>query len=75
MQMGSYRLSSPVLLAPMAGVINRPFRRLCCAYGAGLATSERVIADPTLGASRTLRQRLDQRGEPRRGRCRSPAPM
>lgn len=65
MQIGSYRLSSPVLLAPMAGVTNRPFRRLCCAYGAGLATSERVIADPALGSSRKPRQRLDQRSEPR----------
>ena len=41
---GSYNLQSRVLLAPMAGVTDLPFRQLCQAYGAGLTTSEMVIA-------------------------------
>ena len=48
MHIGSYQLTSPALLAPMAGVTDRPFRQLCRDLGAGLATSEMVTSDPTL---------------------------
>lgn len=55
LQIGSYRLDNRVLLAPMAGVADLPFRRLCRALGAGLAVSEMVSAKPELrGHRRTL---------------------
>ena len=63
MQIGSYVLSSPVILAPMAGVTDRPFRQLCRQLGAGLAVSEMVTSNALLWqAAKTLR-RLDHRGE------------
>ncbi|MDH5483634.1 MAG: tRNA dihydrouridine synthase DusB [Gammaproteobacteria bacterium] len=63
MQIGPYHLTSPVFLAPMAGVTDRPFRQLCRQLGAGLAVSEMVSADPTLRNSRKTRLRLDHEGE------------
>jgi len=63
MQIGPYQLTSPVLLAPMAGVTDRPFRQLCRELGAGLATSEMVTSDPGLRHSRKTRLRLDHSGE------------
>jgi tRNA-dihydrouridine synthase B len=64
MRIGPYKLANNLLLAPMAGVTDRPFRRLCRRLGAGLAVSEMVSANSTLyGNARTLR-RLDHRGEP-----------
>lgn len=63
MQLGPYSLSSPVFLAPMAGVTDRPFRQLCHAMGAGLVVSEMVTAEPHLRNSRKTRQRMDHRGE------------
>ena len=63
MQIGPYQLTSPVLLAPMAGVTDRPFRQLCRDLGAGLATSEMISSDPSLRNSRKTRQRLDHSGE------------
>ena len=63
MQIGSIRLANPLILAPMAGVTDRPFRQLCRRLGAGLAVSEMVAADPSLWGSRKSRQRLDHRGE------------
>jgi nifR3 family TIM-barrel protein len=41
---GSLRVWPPVVLAPMAGVTNYPFRLLCRRFGAGLAVSEMVMA-------------------------------
>ncbi len=64
MRIGPYDLSAPVLLAPMAGVSDQPFRRLCRRFGASLAISEMVGADPRLWDSRKTRLRLDQTGEP-----------
>ena len=63
MQIGPYHLTSPVFLAPMAGITDRPFRQLCRELGAGLAVSEMVTADPTLRNSRKTRLRLDHSGE------------
>ncbi len=46
----------PVVLAPMAGVTNYPFRRLCRRFGAALYVSEMVTARPLVeGNARTLR--------------------
>ncbi len=39
MQIGPYKLSSPFVLAPMAGVTDKPFRALCRRFGAGMTTS------------------------------------
>ena len=64
MQIGPYFLDSPVILAPMAGVSDRPFRLLCRQLGAGLAVSEMVSADTRLWDSRKTRLRLDHAGEP-----------
>jgi len=52
------------LLAPMAGISDRPFRSLCRHLGAGLAVSEMVSADASLYATCKSRQRLDHQGEP-----------
>lgn len=56
---GPYRLRSPFVLAPMAGVTDRPFRALCRRYGAGLTTSEMTTADISLWQSAKSRRRLD----------------
>jgi nifR3 family TIM-barrel protein len=44
--LGSLRVWPPVVLAPMAGVTNYPFRLICRRFGAGLAVSEMVMARP-----------------------------
>jgi tRNA-dihydrouridine synthase B len=64
MQIGPHRLSSRLVLAPMAGVTDRPFRILCRHLGAGLAISEMVSADPSLRVTRKSQLRIDHRGEP-----------
>ena len=64
MRIGPYSLGGNVVLAPMAGVTDRPFRTLCRAHGAALAASEMVHSDPKLRGSRKSRLRADHRGEP-----------
>lgn len=44
MYIGPIEVSPPVVLAPMAGVTNAPFRRLCREFGAGLYVSEMIGA-------------------------------
>ncbi|GEN23900.1 tRNA-dihydrouridine synthase B [Halomonas cupida] len=61
---GPHRLTSRVILAPMAGVTDRPFRALCRQLGAGLVVGEMLIADPALWNTRKSRLRMDHRGEP-----------
>ncbi len=63
MQIGPYKLANRLILAPMAGVTDRPFRQLCRRLGAGLAVSEMVTADASLWGSRKTVRRLDHRGE------------
>ena len=41
---GDHLVEVPVVLAPMAGVTNRAFRRMCREYGAGLYVSEMVTS-------------------------------
>jgi tRNA-dihydrouridine synthase B len=60
---GHYVLSSPVVLAPMAGVTDRPFRELCRRFGAGLAVSEMLTSDSSQWGSRKSQLRMDHRGE------------
>lgn len=62
-QIGPYQIDSQVLLAPMAGITDRPFRRLCRELGAGLVVSEMVTADSSLWTSRKSQLRLDHQGE------------
>ena len=64
MHIGPYLVSPSLVLAPMAGVSDRPFRQLCRRLGAGLAVSEMVSADRRLWDSRKTRLRLDHAGEP-----------
>jgi len=59
MQIGPYELSSPFVLAPMAGVTDAPFRRLCRRFGAGMTTSEMTTADTSLWKTAKSRHRLD----------------
>jgi tRNA-dihydrouridine synthase B len=63
MFIGSYRLKNNLLLAPMAGITDRPFRQLCRNLGAGLAVSEMVSADVSLWGTRKSVKRLDYQGE------------
>ena len=60
---GPYRLSNPLILAPMAGVTDQPFRRLCRRLGAGMAVAEMVTSDTRLWQSRKTQQRLIHRDE------------
>ena len=63
-KIGPYELPSNVLLAPMAGVTDRPFRMLCRKFGAGLAASEMLSADVRLWDTPKSRRRMDHTGEP-----------
>ena len=61
---GPYQLPNPVMLAPMAGVTDRPFRQLCRRLGAGWVVGEMVTADPSLWHTRKSKLRMDHQGEP-----------
>ena len=63
MQIGSYTLRSNLILAPMAGVTDRPFRQLCRSMGAGFAVSEMVSSNSALRGSKQTLRRMDHRGE------------
>ena len=63
-KIGPYTLPNPLIVAPMAGVTDRPFRLLCRRMGAGLAVSEMVIADSRLWHTRKSQTRLNHDGEP-----------
>jgi tRNA-dihydrouridine synthase B len=64
MKIGPHTLPSNIVLAPMAGVTDRPFRILCRRFGAGLAASEMLSADVRLWDTPKSRRRMDHRGEP-----------
>ncbi len=63
MQIGPYKLRNQLVLAPMAGVTDRPFRQLCKKLGAGLAVSEMVSCNSALWGSRQTLRRMDHEGE------------
>ncbi|RPI09358.1 MAG: tRNA dihydrouridine synthase DusB, partial [Zetaproteobacteria bacterium] len=63
MRIGPYELANNVILAPMAGVTDRPFRQLCRNMGAGLAVSEMVTSNSLLYGSAKTRRRADHEGE------------
>jgi tRNA-dihydrouridine synthase B len=64
MRIGAHALGNGLFVAPMAGITDRPFRRLARRFGAALAVSEMVSARPELRESRKTRLRLDHAGEP-----------
>ena len=64
LHIGPYRLGGRAVLAPMAGVTDLPFRRLCRRMGAALAAGEMLSADPRLWDTRESRRRRDHSGEP-----------
>ena len=59
LRIGPYTLPSPFVLAPMAGVTDAPFRRICRRFGAGMTTSEMTTADTSLWQTPKSRLRLD----------------
>lgn len=61
---GPYHFQNPLVLAPMAGVTDRPFRQLCRNLGAGMTVSEMVSSRPDLRNTRKSQLRLDHQGEP-----------
>ena len=64
MRIGLHDIDPPLILAPMAGVTDKPFRLLCKRLGAGYAVSEMTTSDPRLWRTRKSTQRLDHDGEP-----------
>ena len=58
MNIGEYQLNSNVLLAPMAGITDKPFRQLCCQLGAGLAVSEMLSANPKVWKTEKSKLRM-----------------
>jgi len=64
LSIGPYQLPNPVILAPMAGVTDQPFRQLCRRLGAGLVVSEMVTSDTRLWSTRKSQLRLNHTGEP-----------
>ena len=63
MNIGPYTFDTPLILAPMAGVTDRPFRNLCYQSGADLCVSEMVTAEKHLWQSKKTQLRLNHQGE------------
>jgi tRNA-dihydrouridine synthase B len=63
MQIGPYPLKNKLILAPMAGVTDRPFRQLCKQMGAGMAVSEMISSNSLLWGSEKTRRRANHEGE------------
>ena len=63
MRIGTHLIEPGLILAPMAGVTDRPFRSLCRRLGAGLVVSEMTAADPAVRHTLKTRRRLDHDGE------------
>ena len=63
MQIGPYTLTNRLVVAPMAGVTDRPFRMLCKRMGAGMAVSEMLASNTALWASKKSLRRADHQGE------------
>jgi tRNA-dihydrouridine synthase B len=74
MQIGPYRLKNNLIVAPMAGVTDRPFRQLCKLMGAGMAVSEMVTSNSLLYGSKKTSGAPITKAKSSRFRCRSPAP-
>jgi len=64
LRIGSYAIAPRLVLAPMAGITDKPFRQLCKRLGAGLAVSEMTISNPKLWHTQKSLHRMDHMGEP-----------
>jgi len=64
MRIGPFRIAPAVVLAPMAGVTDKPFRVLCKRLGAGLCVSEMTTSDPRMWRTGKSLRRMDHAGEP-----------
>ncbi|WP_119718870.1 tRNA dihydrouridine synthase DusB [Cognatilysobacter tabacisoli] len=64
MRIGPHDITPRVILAPMAGVTDKPFRMLCKRLGAGLCVSEMTTSDPRFWSTAKSRHRMDHVGEP-----------
>ncbi|WAX70842.1 tRNA dihydrouridine synthase DusB [Gallibacterium anatis] len=58
MQIGQFSLKNPVILAPMAGITDLPFRRICSQYGAALTFSEMMSTNPDVWHTEKSKLRL-----------------
>ncbi len=63
MRIGPHQLKNNLIVAPMAGVTDRPFRMLCKSMGAGMAVSEMVASNSLLYGSEKTRRRANHQGE------------
>jgi tRNA-dihydrouridine synthase B len=63
MQIGPYRIPNKLVLAPMAGISDRPFRIICKSFGVGLTVSEMVASNPALQDHKKTRLKADHDGE------------
>lgn len=63
MQIGTHVLKNKLIVAPMAGVTDRPFRQLCKTMGAGMAVSEMVSSNSLLWGSKKTQRRANHDGE------------
>ncbi len=63
MHIGPHQLKNNLVVAPMAGVTDRPFRMLCKKMGAGLAVSEMVTSNSLLYGSEKTKRRANHEGE------------
>ncbi|MEQ6291251.1 tRNA dihydrouridine synthase DusB [Vogesella sp. GCM10023246] len=63
MQIGPYQLKNRLIVAPMAGVTDRPFRMLCKQMGAGMAVSEMITANKALWTTPKTLRRANHEGE------------
>ncbi|HEY9143116.1 MAG TPA: tRNA dihydrouridine synthase DusB [Arenimonas sp.] len=64
MRIGPHAIEPRVVLAPMAGVTDKPFRMLCKQLGAGLCVSEMTTSDPRFWNTTKSLHRMDHAGEP-----------
>ncbi|PKF49314.1 tRNA dihydrouridine synthase DusB [Enterovibrio nigricans] len=65
LQIGPYKLENTLIVAPMAGVTDRPFRELCLRHGAGMAVSEMMSSNPAMWHTAKSKNRmvhLDEKG-------------
>ena len=63
MEFAGFTLRNNLIVAPMAGVTDRPFRQLCKKMGAGLAVSEMVTSNSLLYGSAKTKRRANHDGE------------
>ncbi len=62
MKIGQYQLENTLILAPMAGITDAPFREICLEFGAGLTVSEMVASNPVLRHHPKTQLKMQQNG-------------